>query len=216
MNVELAALAVVVFLSAAVLVWDETRIWNLMRASEARFKGMQEEIKGLRRLRVELNEYPKAEAPKIDAHNASVKIGGGCVDVHLTPLNFVSTESHTRTRLLQLQRSRYSFSGMSIFLIISTIAAPLAYSFVFESAAPEMDIAILSTTPSVDTQPAIPASPQALPSMSERQDILASTQTGVEREVHAPSLQTTRRSESRPNDESDLTGPAPRDLESWS
>jgi hypothetical protein len=210
MNVEFAALAVGVFLLVAVLVCDEIRIWNGMRASEARFKKMQEEIKVLRRLLMGLNEYPKTEAPKIDAHNAPVQIGGGDVDVHLTPLNFISTESHTRTHPLQLQRSPYSFSGMSIFLIISTIAAALAYIFVFESSAPEMDIAILSTTPSVDTQPAIPTSPQALPSMSERQGILlAGTQTGVEGEVHAQTLQTTRRSESRPN-ESDLTRPAPR------
>src|SRR5215475_5958921 len=172
MNLEFAALAVGVFLFVAVVVWDEIRTWNRMRGSEARFKEMQEEIELLRRLLMRLNEHPKAEASKIDAPNAPVEIGCGNVDVLLTPLNFVSAESHTRMPPLQLQRPRYSFSGMSILLIIGTIAAPLAYISVFKSAAPEMDIAILSTIPSVDTQPPIPASPQVLPSMSERQDIL--------------------------------------------
>src|SRR5262249_23126679 len=97
---------------------------------------------------------------------------------------------------------------------VSAIAAPLAYIFAFESSAPEMDIAILSTPPSVDTQPSIvPASPRALPSMSERQDVLVRTQMRDDREVHVPPFPMTRRSEGEPN-ESGLTQPAPGDLES--
>jgi len=83
MTVEYGALVVIVFLLAAVVVWNKIRSGSRMRAIETRLKKMQREINVLqmqesRRLIMEMNGNSKA-APEPDSDDAPGKRSSGDV-----------------------------------------------------------------------------------------------------------------------------------------
>jgi len=209
MEVEFEILIGGAFFLAAALIWHNIRVWYRMQEREAQLKGMQEAINVLEEARPLKMEQvtPEAEAPKIDARDALVEIGGGDVEAAGAGLNVASIAPETP--LLRAAPSsffgalillmRYSFSGALILLITSAIVVLLAYIFAFEHSPPETNVTAVSTTSSIDTELAVTPPPRpAAPALIQSQGIPASGAAG--KEVEAPSLPVTTRSEATPNE----------------
>ena len=197
MEVEFEMLIGGAFFLAAILIWHNIRVWHRMQECQAQLKGMQEAINAMeeaRRLRME-QVTPEAEAPKIDARDAPVEIDGGGIEAARAGLNVASIAPETPL----MRAARYPFSGALILLTTSAIAILLAYVFAFEHSPPETNVAAVSTTPSIDAELGVTPPPgPAAPALIQPQGIPASG--AAKKEVEAPSLPVTRRSEATPNE----------------